>query len=119
MRILEKYSKNFKYNLNKLEDEDTNGYEEIEIDGCDIKHWLDTRYNAKEIVDFAKEIDNKIKENDLDDAYKVLVYRYDEIPEIEEYIEEEIYNSIKYKDMAEDKLLSINDLDREEELLDY
>lgn len=97
MRIVEKYSRDFKYDLDKLEGENLTGYEEIEINGDDIKHWLDTEYTAKQIIDFAKEIEPKLKDNDLDAAYEVLIHDYDEIPELDDYIEDEIYKSVKYE----------------------
>lgn len=91
----------FKIPINISDDDysDHTEIEEVEVSDNEIKHWIETKYSAGEIMDLAKmALENNEEDTsdlDLDQAIDIVMdyEEYDDIPEfadIEDYIQKQV-----------------------------
>lgn len=88
--------------------------QEVLIREADLRHFIDIKYGLEDVITLAKQLDNSIKNADMEKSYEVLIDYFDEFdpdydePETEdigkfcEYMTDCIYNS-EYFDEAERK----------------
>lgn len=92
------------------------GYEveEVLIDESAIKSYIDVKYDANEIINLARKIDDDIKKNDINTAYDILIDYYvetssqddptfdsEKLEEFYDYIEKRVQKD--YADEAQEK----------------
>lgn len=74
---------------------------EVDIADSDLKNFIDLKYGAEDIINMAKQLDNKVGDADLDLAYSVILTNFDnaikgqnkDIDDLKQWIEDEIFNN--------------------------
>ena len=80
---------------------------EVDIDDSDLKNFMDLKYDAEDIINIAKQLDNKVGDADLDLAYSVILDNFDNATEdgakdvyaLKKWIENEIYDNFDLEDV--------------------
>ena len=83
---------------------------EVDIDDTDLKHFIDMKYDAEDIINIAKQLDHKVGDADLDLAYSVILTNFDkadtdakDIASLKQWIEDEIFQNFDIEELREEE----------------
>ena len=88
-----------RYIYKNIEVDSPYGYEveEVAIKDSAIKSYIDLKYDAKQIIEMANQIDTDVK-NNIDEAYDLLIDYYYGMDDDEEHISKELEDFYNYID---------------------